>query len=67
MWGVVPSNGAHFQVPVRKLSLLSSEDKITQAMASCHSLTIIEGKLMSDPLDLKVRPKSVPNSNFHYF
>lgn len=54
MWGVVPIRNTHFHLPIRQVETLPVDDEICRAMVSCHSLTIIDGKLSGDPLDLKV-------------
>ncbi|XP_076452131.1 polyamine-transporting ATPase 13A3-like isoform X2 [Babylonia areolata] len=51
MQGVIPANGAKFDPEQRDLSKLA-KGSLLEAMATCHSLTIIEGQLMGDPLDL---------------
>ncbi|XP_067658890.1 polyamine-transporting ATPase 13A3-like isoform X3 [Haliotis asinina] len=51
MWGVVPVQNQCFQEPVRRLSELP-RGQILVSMATCHSLTLIDGELMGDPLDL---------------
>ncbi|XP_054268548.1 polyamine-transporting ATPase 13A3 [Macrosteles quadrilineatus] len=53
MWGVVPSESCHFKVPVKQLDTLPTGD-LLYAMATCHSLTIIDSKISGDPLDLKM-------------
>jgi cation-transporting ATPase 13A3/4/5 len=54
MWGVVPVSNSKFQLPVRSVQALPS-DHFLKAMVTCHSLTIIDGALAGDPLDLKVK------------
>ncbi|KAL8601674.1 hypothetical protein ACOMHN_033850 [Nucella lapillus] len=51
MQGVVPAHGATFHPEQRDLTTLP-KGPLLEAMATCHSLTIIEGQLMGDPLDL---------------
>ncbi|XP_071110416.1 polyamine-transporting ATPase 13A3-like isoform X1 [Haliotis cracherodii] len=51
MWGVVPAQNQCFQEPIRKLPELP-RSQILVCMATCHSLTLIDGELMGDPLDL---------------
>ncbi|CAH1772705.1 unnamed protein product [Owenia fusiformis] len=57
MWGVVPTYGQEsnntFQAPEHDPSLLP-KGPLSAAMATCHSLTIIEGVISGDPLDLKM-------------
>ncbi|KAJ1522556.1 hypothetical protein ONE63_001742 [Megalurothrips usitatus] len=54
MWGVVPTRNNHFHIPVKEVETLPVDDELCRAMVSCHSLTIIDGKLSGDPLDLKM-------------
>lgn len=51
MQGVVPAAGAKFEPEIRDMNQLG-KGPLVEAMASCHSLTVIEGQLMGDPLDL---------------
>ncbi|BFZ23491.1 hypothetical protein BsWGS_26528 [Bradybaena similaris] len=51
LWGVVPADGQRFQSPVADPSGLA-RGPLLVCMAACHSLTIIEGELSGDPLDL---------------
>lgn len=51
MQGVVPAHGAKFDPELRDLTQLP-KGPMLEAMATCHSLTIIEGQLVGDPLDL---------------
>nr|CAD7201549.1 unnamed protein product [Timema douglasi] len=53
MWGVVPVTDKKFQVPVKFIDKMIYDD-IIFGMVTCHSLTIIDGKLSGDPLDLKM-------------
>ncbi|XP_075212316.1 polyamine-transporting ATPase anne boleyn isoform X2 [Lycorma delicatula] len=53
MWGVVPVEDTKFQIPVKQLDKLPFSHLLT-AMVTCHSLTLIDGKLNGDPLDLKM-------------
>ncbi|XP_044526812.1 polyamine-transporting ATPase 13A3 [Gracilinanus agilis] len=55
LWGIQRVENAHFQVPEEKAcseSLVKSH--FVTCMATCHSLTKIEGVLSGDPLDLKM-------------
>ncbi|XP_068427456.1 polyamine-transporting ATPase 13A3-like isoform X2 [Clinocottus analis] len=55
MWGVQTAEGGRFSPPeadAAKESLVNSE--FVACMATCHSLTKIEGELSGDPLDLKM-------------
>ncbi|XP_052213328.1 polyamine-transporting ATPase 13A3-like isoform X2 [Dreissena polymorpha] len=52
MMGVVPVKSGSFTEEVTNVQLLPSKDLVVEAMATCHSLTLIEGQLRGDPLDL---------------
>ncbi|XP_027704557.1 probable cation-transporting ATPase 13A3 isoform X1 [Vombatus ursinus] len=55
LWGIQRAENAHFQMPEEKVcseSLVKSH--FVACMATCHSLTKIEGLLSGDPLDLKM-------------
>uniref|UniRef100_A0A5F8HHD5 Polyamine-transporting ATPase 13A3 n=1 Tax=Monodelphis domestica TaxID=13616 RepID=A0A5F8HHD5_MONDO len=55
LWGIQRVENAHFQVPEENAcseSLVKSH--FVTCMATCHSLTKIEGVLSGDPLDLKM-------------
>lgn len=54
MWGIVPVRNNHFHIPIKDVGDLPLDDELCRAMVSCHSLTIIDGKLSGDPLDLKM-------------
>jgi magnesium-transporting ATPase (P-type) len=54
LWGVIPKHEGHFDHPQREPSLLLPESPLIVAMAVCHSLTLLEGKLTGDPLDLRM-------------
>jgi cation-transporting ATPase 13A3/4/5 len=55
LWGVLPSEDSKFYVePVRDPVVLPVESPIIAAMATCHSLTLIDGELTGDPLDIKM-------------
>ncbi|KAF8560477.1 hypothetical protein P879_07776 [Paragonimus westermani] len=53
LWGVVPNNQGNFGEPQMNPSEFE-HGPLLEAMASCHSLTRIEGVLSGDPLDLKM-------------
>ncbi|KAL1121979.1 hypothetical protein AAG570_003387, partial [Ranatra chinensis] len=53
MWGVVPVLNSSFKLPIRNLQSLQF-GHLLKAMVTCHSLTIIDGSLTGDPLDLKM-------------
>lgn len=54
MWGVLPVGERRFHVAVKDMAQLS-RGPLQLGMASCHSLTLINGALSGDPLDVKVR------------
>lgn len=47
MWGVVPNN----QLPLRQTDRLP-RDHFLFGIATCHSITIMNGEMKGDPLDL---------------
>ncbi|XP_070560588.1 polyamine-transporting ATPase 13A3-like isoform X2 [Ptychodera flava] len=53
LWGVVPLQQEHFLPVVQRVGELP-RGPFLSAMATCHSLTMIEGNLTGDPLDLKM-------------
>ncbi|XP_063218884.1 polyamine-transporting ATPase 13A3 isoform X2 [Bacillus rossius redtenbacheri] len=53
MWGLIPVEEKKFQVPVKFIDQMAY-DHFIFGMVSCHSITIIDGKLNGDPLDLKM-------------
>lgn len=53
MWGVLPAKDAKFCDVIKKVSSMPLEPFLI-GMATCHSLTIIDGQLSGDPLDLKM-------------
>ena len=55
MWGVLPVEERRFKVAVKDMTQLETEPLLL-GMASCHSLTLINGALSGDPLDVKVSP-----------
>ncbi|XP_059486212.1 polyamine-transporting ATPase 13A3-like isoform X2 [Neocloeon triangulifer] len=59
LWGVLPINNGTFSAAITEFPLKSDSvsariDELTMAMASSHSLTLIDGRLSGDPLDLKM-------------
>ncbi|KAM5163816.1 putative cation-transporting ATPase 13A4 [Mantella aurantiaca] len=55
LWGIVPVCESRFQ----KVHMFTSENSLSWspllgAMACCHSLIILDGKIQGDPLDLKM-------------
>uniref|UniRef100_A0A146M0L3 Cation-transporting ATPase n=1 Tax=Lygus hesperus TaxID=30085 RepID=A0A146M0L3_LYGHE len=53
LWGVVPVTQSRFLIPVREFKSMRP-DHLLRAMVTCHSLTIIDGNLAGDPLDIKI-------------
>jgi magnesium-transporting ATPase (P-type) len=52
---VLPSQDSKFCVePVQDPVVLPVESPFIATMATCHSLTLIDGKLTGDPLDIKM-------------
>ncbi|XP_049881693.1 polyamine-transporting ATPase 13A3-like isoform X2 [Pectinophora gossypiella] len=58
MWGVVPVSPAtappRLGRAVRDAAALNDLHDLKLGMASCHSLTLLDGELAGDPLDLKM-------------
>ncbi|KAL3321032.1 hypothetical protein Ciccas_000270 [Cichlidogyrus casuarinus] len=56
MWGVVPldETGSRFSEPLSDVKLKLISGPLMETMTSCHSLTVINGELSGDPLDLKM-------------
>lgn len=54
MWGVVPKSATNqFQIPIKQIDRLPF-DNFLFGMVTCHSITIMNNKMMGDPLDLKM-------------
>lgn len=54
MWGVVPMSSTNlFQIPLRQVDRLPSENLLF-GMVTCHSITVMNGEMKGDPLDLKM-------------
>lgn len=53
LWAVIPNDKNHFQNLVYDPTQMPN-CPLTICMATCHSLTMIEGQLSGDPLDLKM-------------
>ncbi|XP_078523096.1 putative cation-transporting ATPase 13A4 [Lissotriton helveticus] len=55
LWGLIPSKGQSFQTVHRFThSDALPWSPLLAALASCHSLIFLDGKLQGDPLDLKM-------------
>ncbi|XP_015114846.1 probable cation-transporting ATPase 13A3 isoform X1 [Diachasma alloeum] len=53
MWGVVPAVDKKFQIPTKNIASLPANEMLV-GMVTCHGITIIDGSLVGDPLDLKM-------------
>lgn len=53
LWGVIPNGDGQFAESLSEPEKLP-RGPLLETMASCHSLTRIEGELSGDPLDLKM-------------
>ncbi|XP_014236851.1 cation-transporting ATPase 13A2 isoform X1 [Trichogramma pretiosum] len=53
MWGVVSVTTKKFQLPCKEITSLPLSEVLI-GMVTCHSITIIDGQLIGDPLDLKM-------------
>jgi len=49
----------------REIDLMEKDDPMLVAMATCHSLTIIDGQLAGDPMDLKMFEATGWVSSYH--
>uniref|UniRef100_A0A8D9BL32 Cation-transporting ATPase n=2 Tax=Cacopsylla melanoneura TaxID=428564 RepID=A0A8D9BL32_9HEMI len=54
MWGVVPLKDKRLDVPIKHIQDRNDFVLLKHGMATCHSLTLINGELSGDPLDLKM-------------
>lgn len=54
MWGVVPLKNQDLDIPIKQIQDTTEHVRLLHGMATCHSLTLINGELSGDPLDLKV-------------
>ncbi|XP_069998988.1 polyamine-transporting ATPase 13A3-like isoform X2 [Penaeus vannamei] len=52
--GVIPCTEGDMGSPVEDVSQLQVEQPLTRALATCHSLTSINGKLVGYPIDTKI-------------
>ncbi|XP_055690412.1 polyamine-transporting ATPase 13A3 [Lutzomyia longipalpis] len=53
MWGVVPADSQSLKAALRDVSRLPL-GHLLSGMVTCHSITMMEGELKGDPLDLKM-------------
>ncbi|XP_069473514.1 probable cation-transporting ATPase 13A4 [Ambystoma mexicanum] len=55
LWGIVPSGGNRFQDVLQvTASTTLPWGPLLGAMATCHSLIVLDGRIQGDPLDLKM-------------
>lgn len=54
MWGVVISEDNQLKEPQKELCHVPLTSHFLQGMATCHSLTLIDGEFAGDPLDVKM-------------
>ena len=54
MWGVLPLEQGVFKSVIHTPTDMNPHSHMTSAMATCHSLTIINHEITGDPLDLKM-------------
>ncbi|XP_018422450.1 PREDICTED: probable cation-transporting ATPase 13A4 [Nanorana parkeri] len=55
LWGIIPSDRGRFQETFHVTSGCTLPwSTLTGAMASCHSLVLLDGKVHGDPLDIKM-------------
>eukprot|EP00112_Aurelia_sp_Birch-Aquarium-sp1_P002091 Seg1227.9 transcript_id=Seg1227.9/GoldUCD/mRNA.D3Y31 product="putative cation-transporting ATPase 13A3" protein_id=Seg1227.9/GoldUCD/D3Y31 len=52
-YGTILVNSGHFREPMKEILYLNENEGV-QCMATCQSLTVIDGNLIGDPLDLKM-------------
>jgi len=53
-WGVIPVNSGSFESVVTDSPELPQRSPLLAAMAACHTLTMLNGILTGDPLDIKM-------------
>lgn len=54
LMGVIPAENGHLVKIVEDVKQLPPSHPLVVGMATCHSLTLVNGKLTGDPLDLKL-------------
>nr|XP_045614575.1 polyamine-transporting ATPase 13A3-like isoform X4 [Procambarus clarkii] len=54
VWGVVEVENNTMGTPVMNVSSIHHTSRLVTAMATCHSLTYLNGQLTGDPLDVKM-------------
>ncbi|KAL3271527.1 hypothetical protein HHI36_022004 [Cryptolaemus montrouzieri] len=54
MWGVIPVIDGKMDAPVKKIKSMTTDIPLYKGMLTCHSLSIINGKVCGYPLDLKM-------------
>ncbi|KAK9876239.1 hypothetical protein WA026_012539 [Henosepilachna vigintioctopunctata] len=54
LWGVQPMKEGNLDIPVRDIKSLSVDTPLFKGMLTCHTLSVLDGKICGDPLDLKM-------------
>ncbi len=54
LWGAVPAENALFLPADHTVWTMPQESPVLNCLAACHSLTLIDGELIGDPLDIKM-------------
>ena len=54
LWGIVPCVNNEFETSIKDPSTVDDRSPLIVALATCHSLTRIDGKLSGDPLDFSI-------------
>ncbi|XP_045113394.1 polyamine-transporting ATPase 13A3-like isoform X2 [Portunus trituberculatus] len=52
--GLMQCSGGDFKPPQEDMTHLPPGEPLTKALATCHSLALIDGKLKGSPLDMKI-------------
>lgn len=65
MWGVVPIEDKKIKQAVKQISELPDNSDLFRGMTCCHSLTVINGEMTGDPLDVKVMPLNLKYTKLH--
>uniref|UniRef100_A0A090X9V6 Putative cation-transporting atpase n=1 Tax=Ixodes ricinus TaxID=34613 RepID=A0A090X9V6_IXORI len=54
LWGILPVHNRFFMAPVGDPTQLPARSPLLVSMATCHTLTTVDGKLVGDPVDLSM-------------
>lgn len=54
LWGILPVHNQFFMAPVGDPAQLPARSPLLVSMATCHTLTTVDGKLVGDPVDLSM-------------